>query len=291
MISKKGRYILIFVITGLLIGLWGFVEIMDLPVGEEGDEYLIIFDQVTGLTPSDPITVQGIDIGRVRSIGFYKDSVSVRAWISKKVTLHRNASARIKPLGMIGEKYIDLDPGSADALLPKGGIVRGRYLPDLADSGENLDELLQSTATLLKTLNNSINPGELKKIQRHTARAAADLEKITRQSKKTLSRMDTLLSTGVKWTKRHEAAIDSSMTALETGTARIPLISARLDSVLSHLSVITHDLKTGQGTAGRLLIEDSLYVQASITLNHLDSLLTDVQKNPGRYLKAGLINF
>ena len=291
MLTKKGKSVLIFIISGLIIGIWGFLEIMDLPLGKKGQEYLILFDCVTGLTPSDPVTVNGIHVGRVKSINFYKDSVCVRVWISDQVVLRRDACARIKSLGMIGEKYIDLNPGSSTENLLISEPMSGLYIPDLADSGADLNALFNSTTVLLKTLNSSINPIELKKIQHSAAKASADLENMTRQGKRALSRMDTLLSIGMVWTRKHETTIDSSLMALKTSSKRFPVIATKLDSVLSDLSVITCDLKTGKGTAGRLLKEDSLYVQAANTLNHLDSLLTDVQKNPERYFKVGLINF
>ena len=288
--SKKWKIILFF-LAGITIGIWGFIEIMDLPMGKKGGDYLILFDRVTGLTPSDPVTVNGINVGRVRSIDFHGDSVGVQVWISDNVVLHADACARIKPLGMIGEKFIDLDIGTAETLFSSEGIIPGIYSSDLTDNGENLEEILQTFSRVLHTLNAAIDTVQLKRIQHSTARAAMDLEMLIVQGKQVLSRVDMLLKAGVQLTQTHQTAMDSAMTAIETGAVQIPRITAKVDSVLTDLQVITQDLRNGQGTAGQLLTEDSLYVAATRTLSRIDSLLADVRAHPKKYIKASLIDF
>jgi|GEM_PF-3504382 len=292
---KNRIRIALFFLTGLALGVWGYIVIMDLPLKEKGSDWTMRFDQVTGLTPSDPVTVNGIKVGRVKSIDFLGDSVGVTVWISNRITLRTSSSAQIKPLGMIGEKYIDLNPGRNGTRLSPSGIIEGIYTPDLADRGKQLGEIIASSTQLLNTLNASIAPKRLQRIQKNTEQASADLKTMTQlaadRSVSLFNRADTLMSTLAFLAGRHRAPMDSAMLALEHSIGTLPQITNRLDSVLVDIYYITQGLKKGRGSAGRLANDDQLYNSASQTLERLDSLIIDVRRHPGKYVRASLIGF
>lgn len=285
----------LFFFTGLALGVWGYVLIMDRPLHKKGDNWTIQFDCVTGLTPSDPVTVHGIKVGRVISIDFLGDNVGVTVWISNQVTLRSSAVARIKPLGMIGEKYIDLKPGTLGPTLSPATVINGIYTPDLADSGDQLQEMIAASTQLINRLNASIDPKRLQRIQKNTEQASADLQHITKQvssrSADILNRADSLMSTLAFLAGRHCTPLDSAMLALEHSAGKMPLLTNRMDSILVDVQMLTQGLKSGRGSAGRLLSDARLHDSAVETLARLDALIIDVQQHPGKYVRASLIGF
>jgi phospholipid/cholesterol/gamma-HCH transport system substrate-binding protein len=56
-------------------------------------------------------------------------------------------------------------------------------------------------------------------------------------------------------------------------------VAARLDSV-------TTDLSKGQGTAGQLLHDKQLYDNMNAAANELRGLISDVRKDPKKYLNV-----
>jgi phospholipid/cholesterol/gamma-HCH transport system substrate-binding protein len=54
------------------------------------------------------------------------------------------------------------------------------------------------------------------------------------------------------------------------------------------LREITAKLRSGEGSAGRLLNDDTFIRRLESTVAELDSLVSDIQKNPGRYVKFSL---
>ena len=95
----------------LFVAIFGYLFIQEIPVKKQGYVITILFDNVSGLTRSDPVTVSGMKIGRVREMSLVKNHVAVSVWLDGKIPYPRDSRAGIKSMGMIGEKFIDLQPG------------------------------------------------------------------------------------------------------------------------------------------------------------------------------------
>ena len=286
-LSRKAM-VIIFFVTGLVVGIWGFIQIMNLPLGKKGQDYRIHFDNVTGLTPADPITVKGIQVGRVNAIGFRGNDVVVDVWIEASIELYDDAHAQIKPLGMIGEKFIDLDPGKSHRLLSSDREIPGTCAVDLADSGDKIETLIQTTQDLISKMNAGLDSNQIAAIQGAAVQSIQNIETISAKSLNTMARLDHMIQVSSQLMDQHQSAVDSSLVALERTSLAMPSIAAKVDSLLMNLSTITTDLKNGRGTAGRLMTEDSLYRATCHTINQIDSLVSDFQKNPERYIKVSV---
>jgi phospholipid/cholesterol/gamma-HCH transport system substrate-binding protein len=85
------------------------------------------FENIGGLKPRSPVTVSGVRIGRVSAIFYdteaYQAVVEMRISSNYEHTLPEDTSASIYTSGLLGEQYIGLDPGGADAFLKDGDEV------------------------------------------------------------------------------------------------------------------------------------------------------------------------
>jgi phospholipid/cholesterol/gamma-HCH transport system substrate-binding protein len=116
----------IFVVIGLLC-----VAYMTVKLGKVslfGDDYYSLyarFGSVSGLRVGNPAEINGIEIGRVEqmSIDQEKQVIMVQLKIRKGIRVHDDASASIKTAGLIGDKYIKIEPGGAGEILKSGGTI------------------------------------------------------------------------------------------------------------------------------------------------------------------------
>lgn len=60
----------------------------------------------------------------------------------------------------------------------------------------------------------------------------------------------------------------------------------RLNSMANRIDQVVAGLESGQGTAGRLLRDQQLYDNMNRTVNELGSLLTEIKKDPKKYLRV-----
>jgi phospholipid/cholesterol/gamma-HCH transport system substrate-binding protein len=116
----------IFVVIGLLC-----VAYMTVKLGKvswfEDDYYPLYarFTSVSGLRVGSPVEIDGIQIGRVErmSIDNARQMALVELKIEKGIKVYDDASASIKTSGLIGDKFIKIDPGGGGDVLKPGGTV------------------------------------------------------------------------------------------------------------------------------------------------------------------------
>lgn len=127
--------LLVFICTALLVG---FVWVLGDFGG--GSEHVVHVDYITAsdIKPGAPIKVAGVGAGKVQKVEYWggkKDPeigrhVIVRVTLGMETavgtTLHEDARFYISTLGVLGEKYIEVDPGTpTKPLLPNGAKVVG----------------------------------------------------------------------------------------------------------------------------------------------------------------------
>jgi len=90
------------------------------------------FTSVTGLRVGSPIYMFGIEVGRVERLTMdQKDrKAAVELQIKQGIKVYDDAIATIKTEGLIGDKYLGIDPGGAGELLNPGGTITETQ-PDL----------------------------------------------------------------------------------------------------------------------------------------------------------------
>ena len=114
--------------TGLFIFL-GFAALLFLATqttdleeygGDEGYLVTARFDDVAGLKVRSPVTMAGVNVGRVESIVI--DNNRLDAVVSMRINSRFNkipddSDASILTAGLLGSKYVGLGPGGSDTYL------------------------------------------------------------------------------------------------------------------------------------------------------------------------------
>lgn len=125
----------------ILIGLF-FVGYMTIKLGKVsffGDDYYSLyarFGSVSGLKVDSPVEIYGIEVGRIErlTIDKEKQAALVVLRVRKDIEVYDDASATIKTSGLIGDKFVNIDPGGGgDILKPGGTIIETTSPVDLED--------------------------------------------------------------------------------------------------------------------------------------------------------------
>ena len=116
----------IFVVIGLICVAYMTVKLGKVSWFEDNYYPLYArFTSVSGLRVGSPVEVDGIQIGRVvrMSIDTERQMALVELKIRKEIKVYDDASASIKTSGLIGDKFIKIDPGGGGEVLKPGGTV------------------------------------------------------------------------------------------------------------------------------------------------------------------------
>ena len=127
----------VFVLIGLVC--IGYMTVNLGKVKFFGDDSYILyarFGSVSGLRVGNPVEMLGIEVGDVAGFKLDQEKQVVMAElkIKKDVKIFDDAVASIKTAGLIGDKFISIDPGgSGPVLKPSGVIIQTESPPDLGD--------------------------------------------------------------------------------------------------------------------------------------------------------------
>lgn len=127
----------IFVVVGLICVGYMTVKLGKVSLfGEDTYPLYARFASVSGLRVGSSVEIYGIEVGSVTKL--YIDGERqmgvVDVTINKGVTVYDDAAATIKTAGLIGDKYVKIDPGGAGEVLKPRGIITQTSLPaDIED--------------------------------------------------------------------------------------------------------------------------------------------------------------
>jgi phospholipid/cholesterol/gamma-HCH transport system substrate-binding protein len=115
-----------FVLVGLICVAYMAVKLGHVTVfGDDAYTLRARFTSVAGLRVGNPVEMFGIEVGRIERLGIdQKDQMAVvEMKINRDVAVHGDAVASIKTAGLIGDKFVNIDPGGADPVLKNGATI------------------------------------------------------------------------------------------------------------------------------------------------------------------------
>jgi len=127
----------IFVVAGLICVGYMTVKLGKLSMfGEDTYPLEARFTSVSGLRVGGAVDVYGVEVGSVTRLGIDagRQMAVVDMKINKDVKVYDDGSATIKTAGLIGDKYVKIEPGGAGVILkPDGVITQTSVPPDIED--------------------------------------------------------------------------------------------------------------------------------------------------------------
>lgn len=250
----------LFVLVGLII-----LGYMSFRVGEYGfglkKGYLVdvVFDNAAGLEKDASVQIAGVEVGRVETIRLKDGKALVTMRILPEVKLEKDAVAAIKTHGILGEKYIEIIPGTkGEAFLAEGEeITNVQRQADidrlLTQLGSIADDVKVVTTSLSRVLGGEEGEESLRSIVRNTRDLTESLNKVVRQNDEKFSQMISSLR-------------DASI---------------QMEKTFASLSEITDGINKGKGTIGRLVKDDSTIDKLNKTLASLQEISDKINKGKG----------
>lgn len=262
----------ILVLVGILLLFY-----MTLRIGQmeriKGNPYFALFPSVSGLAKGAPVEVAGVVVGKVVEIGLEGNKAKVKMVISDQVELYRDASAVLRTHGALGDKFIEVDPGdpSAGPLPPEGYIARTRATPDLDQLFLSVQRTAEGFAQMGEALKELMGEEE-------TREAIRELVFNLRDSSRELK---------VFLTENREG-LDRTVANLERFSRELPPLVAKASDTLDRLQIafssleeIGRDLQEGKGTLGKLLRDETLYVEMKEAIGEFRLMAKRVNEGEG----------
>jgi phospholipid/cholesterol/gamma-HCH transport system substrate-binding protein len=145
----------------LLMGLVIALALASFRIVNGLTEYRLVvpLDSADGLYPGSDVLIAGAKAGSVREISLDGSQTLVTIALDDGYApVHADARLTVRPKSLLGEKYVALDPGSADTL-PSGSRLSQRQVARSVDLQDVVNSLDQPTREKLRTLVISLGGG------------------------------------------------------------------------------------------------------------------------------------
>jgi phospholipid/cholesterol/gamma-HCH transport system substrate-binding protein len=242
--------------------------------------YKTILDDASGIFEKSSIKVAGINAGRIKKIQLNgAQGALVTFEMLEEVKLTNNSKLKIKSVGFLGDKYLDIVLGdqNAERLAPDSFVKAegGQGFEELSkDAGEVLKEVKEIAKTIKESLRDDQGKNMVKEI-------IANIHEITGSLKRLSAGNEDKINQIVDDVKAisEQLAFEtdrSQKDSLMGDLSKIGPILDKADVAVSDLKIIIADLKDGKGTVGKLLRDDAVVDQVSQTLSSVNRLVNRI---------------
>lgn len=115
---------------------------------------VILFPYADGITKGSPVWYAGFEVGEVTDIRIAqkaRDRIAVTVRIDPQAQVRKDSNVEIRSLGMMGAKYVEISPGSADSPeIAAGEIVEGKSPASLSQIMETGRQVATHMVDLVK---------------------------------------------------------------------------------------------------------------------------------------------
>ena len=284
----------ILVIAGILLMVFLFNYLKGINILDGNPEYHTTFDY-NALDTSAPVTIKGNKIGKIVKIDYDPKTGKTKVTVSidKDIKFSTNSKIKLYETGLMG--------GNALAIVPEPGdkmAENGDYLESATESGlirsltenfsgisSNLGNTMQSADTLLINLNKLVIDDTEEGLKRTIAELNVTIASFNRLSNSVtalVSKNDAELTSAIK--NFNKMSSDLTVMSADLKNVKLSESVAQLENTLNSVNSLMTDVKNGNGTLGKLMTDDQLYVNLEGAAKQMEQLLQDFKLNPKRYV-------
>ena len=302
------------VLTAGLVLYFGISYLKNSNLFKEGITLYSVYDKVEGIMGSQPVTINGLAVGRIENIYFHPDQsgrVVVAMTINTDYPITVTTLAQIKSSDLLGAKEIALEIGSGSVLVEDGDTLRSSIEESLGDAINKevlpvkikTEKLIASLDTAIQILTGFLKGGvenDFRSSFSNVNQSLIHLNEITTELSTYMVENRESLGRATQNFERLSKSLADNRDELERvfenvanisdslGKANVGQTMLALERTSKNLDIVTGRMANGEGTLGKLSAQDSLYNQIDKTVQSLDRLLLDLRYHPERYVRLSV---
>jgi len=149
----------LFIMIGVAILFFIVFSVGELNFSKSGYRIKVLFSFANGIGGTAPVRLAGVGVGQVQGIRIIRDEkagvtkAEVTAWINDNVKIENDAVVTINTLGLLGEKYLEIYPGTLGTpTLKNNDAIIGKDPVPMEKFTDNLAKLTDSVATIVEKI-------------------------------------------------------------------------------------------------------------------------------------------
>ena len=274
---------------------------------EHDKRLFVVFDKVEGLGKSNPVTVNGLQIGKVAELREKDKNLSgiiVSIDLTKEVNIPNNSLVFVNK-ALFGEGNLVNKLGNGNKYVEDGDTLQSTSNPGLLESVSqsvtpavnNLNSAIQSLEVLIANINSVLDPNtknNLQSVVANTAATTAALRNLINAQAGTLAVSLKNMNDFTANLNKNNEPINKTIQNLEKATAKlsnadVDRVIKNLETATDNLNQMTSKINNKEGSLGLLINDKALYNNLQNSTRSLNILLDDIRVNPRRYVNISII--
>ncbi|RLD44704.1 MAG: hypothetical protein DRI86_06860 [Bacteroidetes bacterium] len=298
----------------LFAAYWGFSFLKGNDIFTKERELVLIYDRVAGLNVSNPVSVNGLKIGKVSKINFIENDSNARVLVRIKLTndiaIPSNTIAIIRS-DFLGVNKIDLQLMPSKTNAKSGDTLKtamattiqeevSMQVAPLKAKAEDMMASIEAIMVSFKMVFNEETVDGLAETFRRIKTTIINLENSTKNLDNlisgetnhianTLSNLESISSNLNSNNKKINNVINN-FSNLSDSLVKLDIKSTfdKVDHAMVNFSEIADKINNGEGSMGKLVNNDTLYIELEAATRELHLLLEDIKLNPKRYVQVSV---
>lgn len=290
----------ILVLLGILAVIMGFSYLKSSSIFDNSRTFYAVYDHVGGLQSGTQVSLNGLVVGNVSSIRFKDASgkLLVTFVVNNEFEFSENSKVELFDTGIIGGKGLQIIPafdggpnaksGDTLATSSKPGLTE-LVQQKLTPLQMSLESTFSDADTLLTNINSILDDGT----KRDLRQSIANLNVLLSTFQGSATKLNTLL-------EENGSQLDSTLKNVNTITNNFAKISdtlanagigqsiTDLQKTVASLNMVLGKIERGEGTLGKMALDEELYNNLTEVSRELDLLLQDFRLNPKRYVNVSV---
>jgi phospholipid/cholesterol/gamma-HCH transport system substrate-binding protein len=290
----------VLVILSIVLFYWGFVFLKGRNLFDNSNKLYAVYDNVAGLVVSAPVTINGLNIGKVSTIEILPDGkMKVELIITnEQIQIAKSSIAQIMDSGLIGGREIAIINNFSDKNYTESGDtlqtsaklgLTAELANQIGPVKDKVEILLENANKLIENLNATLDASTQQKLKSAIASLEVTMAEFSQTSKSIngiLAENKTKLNTTLTNFEKTSSNLNAMSSSLEK--ADLGATVKKLETTLTSVNGMMTNLEQGKGSMGKLLSDDAMYNNLTKTSKELELLLQDLRLNPTRYVNVSV---
>lgn len=294
MFSKEVKIGIAFIIALFLL-YFGINFLKGINIFKPSNAYVVEFDDVTGLTLSSPVLLNGFKVGLVYSMQLVdnkSNKIAVTINMDKGIKIPKDSKVNLD-VSMLGSAAVTIvenpytstyysPDDTIPGLRPKGlmesmAAVGTDLMPQVSSLLPKLDSILTGLQTIVNhpALNQSLNNIDI--ITKELAASSTELNTMMLNVKKDIP----IMTHNMTKTSDDLAQFSSQLKSID-------LVDTykSVNVTLKNIEYLSNQMNSKNSSLGLLLNDKALYDSLNVTIGNASLLMQDLRNNPSKYINV-----
>lgn len=302
----------VLAVVGIGLLILGFNFLKGKNLFKKERKIFAVFEEVQGLTESNPVMINGLQIGSISKVDGGKDMrrIVVTVRLTQDVNIPDNSVAMLKPnpLGAttlevkLGTTAKFLNPGDTLVTTMSGGAfdealkMLNPVLYEVRNAVKSLDSVLHIIGTTFDPATKNNIKGVVENLNATTASftlSAQSLQTILNPKTGALAKSLANIETFTKNLNSNNDKLNNIMSNADKASGEFAKLDIQktitlLDNTIKDLQAGIAKINNNKGTLGLLMNDSKMYDNLASSTKSLNTLLDDIRIHPKRYISISV---